>query len=367
TGAEPLAANEGLSSFGVMLAGRGFIVSPEEAARLGLGRVEGIERHLRPTLNGRDLTAVPRDRYVIDFYGLDADEARRAFPEAFEHLVREVKPEREKNRRKSIRENWWLFGEKRPALRRALEGLPRYIATPETAKHRVFQFLASEILPEHKIIAIALDDAYHLGVLSSAVHVEWALAAGGTLEDRPVYNTTTCFKPFPFPDPTEEQRERIRALGEAIDAHRKRQQALHPALTLTALYNAVEALRAGRQPTGKDAEAAEQGLAHTLLDLHRRLDRAVLDAYGWADPSAGSGQALDPEAPTFRAAVLARLVALNAARRAEERAGRIRYLRPAFQAPADATQAGFDLPPAPAPPSVDGAPRRPWPDTFAAR
>src|SRR5690606_34881146 len=141
-------------------------------------------------------------------------------------------------------------------------------------------FLASEILPEHGIIAIALADGYHLGVLSSAVHVEWALAAGGRLGvgNDPRYNKTKCFEPFPFPDPTEEQRERIRALGEAIDAHRKRQQALHPALTLTALYNAVEALRAGRQPTGKDAEAAEQGLAHTLLDLHRRLDRAVLDA-----------------------------------------------------------------------------------------
>ncbi len=64
------------------------------------------------------------------------------------------------------------------------------------------------------LVNIALDDAYFLGVLSSRVHVWWALAAGGTLEDRPRYNKTRCFDPFPFPDAAEPQRERIRALGE---------------------------------------------------------------------------------------------------------------------------------------------------------
>jgi hypothetical protein len=64
-------------------------------------------------------------------------------------------------------------------------GLPRYIATVETTKHRVFQFLPTSVLPEHKLVAIALDDAFSLGVLSSQLHVCWALATGGTLEDRP--------------------------------------------------------------------------------------------------------------------------------------------------------------------------------------
>src|SRR5690606_35453149 len=181
---------------------------------------------------------------------------------------------------------------------------------------------------------------------------------GGTLEDRPRYNKTRCFEPFPFPAATPEQREKIRRLGEALDAHRKARQAAHPGLTLTALYNAVEALRAGREPAGRDAEAARLGLAHTLLDLHRRLDRAVLDAYGWAD--------LDAEARTFPAAVLERLVALNRARREEEEAGRVRYLRPAFQAPGAPVQAGLGLA-APARAPEPEAPRRPWPDTFAGR
>ncbi len=90
------------------------------------------------------------------------------------------------------------------------------------------------------LICIALDDAYPLGVLSSAVHVAWALAAGGTL-GRPirVYNKTRCFETFPFPDATPDQQARIRALAEQLDAHRKRQQAQHPTLTLTGIYNVL--------------------------------------------------------------------------------------------------------------------------------
>src|SRR5690606_11329741 len=61
------------------------------------------------------------------------------------------------------------------------------------------------------------------------------------------------------------------------------------------------------------------------------------------------------------------LVALNAERRAEERAGRVRYLRPAFQAPGAPVQSGLDLATVPAPATDGEAPRRPWPDTFAGR
>lgn len=332
TEAEPLEANAGLSNTGVMLAGRGFLVTPEEAAGLGLGRVKGLDRHIRPTLTGRDLAQPARTRYVIDLYGLTADEAREMYAEAYDHVLRTVKPERDENRRTSRRENWWIFGEPNPALRKALAGLPRYIATPETAKHRIFVFLDDAVLPEHKLIAIALDDAYHLGVLSSRVHTTWALAAGGRLGvgNDPVYNKTRCFEPFPFPFATEAQAAEIRRLGEALDRHRKQRQEAHPDLGLTEIYNAVEGLREGRALTAKEEKARRAGLADTLLQLHRDLDRAVLAAYGWDD--------VDADAARFEAAVVSRLVALNAERRAEEEAKLVRYLRPAFQDTAGAGQ-----------------------------
>ena len=339
TGAEQLEASANLSSFGVMVSGRAFIVADRgEAESLGLGTYPGSEEVIRPTLNGKDLANPPRERFIIDTFGLDEDELREQHPAVYERLLREVKPERAKKRRKAHRVYWWLHGEKRPSMRRSLEGLDRYIATPETAKHRLFQFLPISVLPEHKIIAIGSDDAYHLGVLSSRVHTTWSDAAGGNLGvgNDSVYNTTRCFQPFPFPAATDEQQANIRTLGEAIDAHRKARQHEHPSLGLTDLYNAVEAIRAGRDLTAKEHKHATSGHAHTLADLHRRLDTAVLHAYGWPD--------LAPESSAFPQQVLTRLVALNAARAEEEARGNVRYLRPAFQNPDAADQSALTLP-----------------------
>ncbi len=66
TAARPLLSNEWICSRGVALHGRGFILTPKDAVTLGLGRREGLERHIRPYRNGRDLMARSRDPLVID-------------------------------------------------------------------------------------------------------------------------------------------------------------------------------------------------------------------------------------------------------------------------------------------------------------
>ena len=268
--AKPLKSNLGISNPGVKLHGAGFIVSPEKAAALGLGTVAGLEKHIRPYRNGRDLTDKPRGVYVIDLLGLKSEEVIMRYPATYQHVFENVKPERDQNNRATYRDNWWIFGEARSSFRPALEDIPRYIATVETAKHRIFQFLDASILPDNKLIAIALDDAFYLGVMSSRIHVVWALATGSRLGvgNDPVYVKTRCFDPFPFPAATEAQQARIRELAEALDAHRKHQQAQHPKLTLTDLYNVVEKLRAGQPLTAKEQITHEQGLAAVVLSLH---------------------------------------------------------------------------------------------------
>lgn len=204
TGAEPLEANEDLANRGVCLFGKGFEVSPEKARELGFGEVDGLENHIRHYRNGRDLTQKSRDQMVIDLYGLEKEEVRERFPSVYQHVKEHVKPEREENNREWRRKHWWLFGEPNPKLRDMLGDLDRFTATPETAKHRFFQFLDATILPDNALVNIALDDAYHLGVLSSRIHVAWSLAAGGRLGvgSDPRYFKTQCFDPFPFPAAT---------------------------------------------------------------------------------------------------------------------------------------------------------------------
>ncbi|GAA3995998.1 hypothetical protein GCM10022408_03210 [Hymenobacter fastidiosus] len=319
--ANPLKSNQGLSSPGVKLHGAGFIVNSEKAIELGIESIEGMKTHIRPYRNGKDLADRPRGAFVIDLFGLTSSQLIEKYPAVYQHVAEYVKPERDQNNRATYRENWWVFGEARSNFRPALKGLSRYIATVVTAKHRLFQFLSEDILPDDALIAIALDDAFQLGVLSSQFHKVWALAAGGTLEDRPRYNKSRCFDPFPFPAATPEQQTRIRELAEQLDAHRKRQQAQHPTLTLTDLYNVVEKLRAG-QPlaTAKDQTINQQGLASVVLSLHQQLDTDVAAAYTWP-------------ADLPDAEILQRLVRLNHDRTREEQAGHVRYLRPAYQAP----------------------------------
>lgn len=319
--AEPLQSNEELSCRGVVLHGSGFIVTPEEASNLGLGRVTGIEEHIRPYLNGRDLTGASRRVMVIDLFGLTEVEARTRYPEVYQWVRDRVKPERDQNREPFIRENWWIFGRPRPELRGPLKGLERYISTVETSKHRIFVFLDVSTLPDNKLVNIALSDAYQLGVLSSSTHLEWAWANRALLEDRPVYVKTTCFDPFPFPEATEAQEQTIRQLAEDLDAHRKRVQREHPAITLTMMYNVLDSLRSGDELNEQHRHIYDAALIGILRDLHDSIDRAVLDAYGW------------PQNLTTDQ-LLARIVALNSERRVEEAAGHILWLRPDFQAPA---------------------------------
>jgi len=353
--AEPLRANEGLSCPGVKLHGAGFIVTPDEAKSLGLGRIVGLEKHIRLYRNGRDLTATSRAVMAIDLFGLTAEEVRQRFPEVFQWLLDRVKPERDQNNRASYRQNWWIFGEPRGDFRPALDGLRRYIATVETMKHRLFVFLDASILPDNRLIVFAFDDSYDLGVLSSRIHVVWALATGATLEDRPVYTKTACFEKFPFPLANESQQARIRELGEAIDAHRKRQQVQHPGLTLTDIYNVLEKLRTGTALSAKEQVTHEQGLVSVLRQFHDDIDAAVAAAYGLPVT------ATDDEILTF-------LCKLNAERAAEERSGFIRWLRPSFQHPgATTTQAtlGTGDIEATAPVQVKAAGKLPWPKTLA--
>lgn len=330
TSAKTLLAGEGLCSPGVKLHGAGFIVTPQEAQHLGLGRRPGLEHHIRPYRNGRDLTSTPRGAMVIDLFGLDAEEVRERFPEVYQHILQSVKPQRDEQALKSPTKDalaygrrWWLFGKPREELRPALKGLPRYIATVETAKHRVFQFLDAVILPDNMLVIIASDDAFHLGVVASRFHFAWVTNNAGSLgvyKGDVRYTKSRCFDPFPFPASDEFTRARIASIAERLDRHRKEVQAAHPDITLTQMYNVLEKLKAGEALSVPEQRLRDDGLVLILKEHHEELDAAVAQAYGWP-VDLGEEE------------ILARLVALNRERAAEEAKGHVRWLRPEYQIP----------------------------------
>ena len=352
TAVQPLKANELISSPGVKLHGSGFIVTPQQAGALGLGTVPGLEDHILPYRHGRDIAQRPRGVMVIDLYPLSADAVRERFPRVYQHVVERVKPERDHNRMRFRRENWWWFGATHKELREFLEKLHRYIATAETSKHRFFQFLDANVRPDNMLVCIGSDDGSLLAVLSSRANVCWSIEAGGWLGmgNDPRYSKSRTFDPMPFPvmASSDTARTTLAVLGDSLDSFRKERIAEHDFLTMTALYNVLERVRELENGSGvpplsaKERDIHEAGLVLVLKEIHDDIDSAVFEAYGWANlipalvgkPGATAPSLhKTPEQGEAEEELLARLVALNRERAAEERRGVVRWLRPDYQIP----------------------------------
>lgn len=228
-----------------------------------------------PWINASDVVRTSRNKWIIDF-GTDMSENDAAQYELpFEYVLAHVKPVRENNRRETYRKYWWRHVEPRPKLREATKGLGRYVVTPAVSKHRLFAWSSRPTLPDHALFVFVRDDDYFFGALHSFVHELWSLRMGTWLGkgNDPRYTPTSTFETFPFPYPPGTEpidSPNVQAIAEAArELVEKRDRWLNPEgatetelkkRTLTNLYN--------ERPT--------------WLDLaHKKLDRAVFDAYGW--------------------------------------------------------------------------------------
>ena len=343
-----LLSNLSITSPGVKLHGSGFLVQSDVPRKYGLGRLPGLERHIRKFKNGRDISSRSRNVYVIDLYGLNVEEVRERYPDVYQHVLDNVKPERDQNNRSSYRENWWLFGEPRSELREAVAGLDRWIVSVHTAKHRFFCFLDSSDLPENGLVNFCRDDGEFLSLLSSRVHVLWSMktCAWMGVGNDSRYILSRCFEPFPFPDLHE--KTQLGDLGERLDVFRKDRLIDNDVLSMTGFYNVLERLRETENGcdvpplSEKEKEIHEAGLISVLKEIHDDIDRAVFEAYGWDDliPAlVGRPGATTPsphktsEQEEAEEELLSRLVRLNQERTAEEAQGMVRWLRPEFQIP----------------------------------
>ncbi len=274
-----------------------FDIAPELAARM-LSEPLNVNGRpnsdvVRPVLNARDITQRARGMYTIDFGMMGMEEASQ-YEMPFERIKELVYPKRLEKSQEPHRNRWWQYARPRPNMREAISELRRYIATPVISKHRIFVWVAAEVMCNNLLDVFARDDDYSFGVLHCRIHESWARGMGTQLrevESAFRYTPTTCFETFPFPLPTDEQRAAIAAA--AAELNRLRENWLNPAdvgaaelrrRTLTNLYN--------QRPTW-------------LANAHDALDAAVADAYGWP-------------ADLPNQEILERLLALNLERAAAE-------------------------------------------------
>ena len=329
-----LAANSEKSFQGSIVLGMGFTfddsdtkgvaTSISEMARL----IESNPRNqevIFPYIGGEEVNNHPNHafhRYVINFHDRNLTDAMK-WPDLLQIVRENVKPERDVQKRKALRERWWQYAEKRPGLVSAINGLSKVLvincgATP----HHAFAFLPARMVFANTLAVFPFETYAAFAALQSRPHEIWARFFASSMKDDLRYTPSDCFETFPFPEGWEKQSLLERSGKEYYQFRAKFMVANNEGLTKT--YNRFH------DPEERNPKIAE------LRRLHAAMDRAVLDAYGWADISTDCEFLLDYEIDEeewgrkkrpwryrwpdeVRDRVLARLMALNGQRAQKER------------------------------------------------
>ena len=332
-----LAANAGKSFQGSIVLGMGFTFDDTDkkgvASRLAeMQRLMDSNPRNRdvifPYIGGAEVNTSPthsHSRYVINFAERSEAECRRHWPDLMAIVEQRVKQERLKlgdnadaRRRK---ERWWLWGRYTPALFAATSGIESVLTISRIGNSFAFTFLPSGTICNEKIVVFPFTTAAALAVLQSRVHEIWARFFSSTLKDDLQYTPSNCFDTFPFPKGWDTDGP-LEAAGRSYYEYRAALMVANDE-GMTKTYNRFH-----------DVYETDPRIVE-LRELHAAMDHAVLDAYGWTDIATDCEYLLDYEIDEAtwgrkrkpfryrwpdpaRDEVLARLLALNAERAADE-------------------------------------------------
>ena len=338
--AEPIsiAENSDMVFEGAKFMGDGFLLSHDDA-ELYIKSDPFNREVIFPLINGDEVNNQPNQepgRSIINFFDWPIERAE-GYGGPFDQVRKLVKPVRDLDNRALYREKWWLFGEARRKLTVRLKTISSCFVASATTKYLNFSKLPANTV-FHQTVKVFTTDRWDLyAVVQSTLHEVWARKYSGALETRLRYSPSDCFETFPFPEGLwQTPNPALAGLGTAYHEHRRTlMRSLW--LGLTDLYNLFHTrdltpaqVAKVSKKSAEEAEAGYQGILE-LRRLHRQLDQAIRDAYGWPDLDLGHDfvevETL-PEndrvrytlSPTARKEVLKRLLAENHRRAALEAA-----------------------------------------------
>ena len=233
----------------------GFYLFEKEEMEDFIKKEPSSKKYFRPWYGSREfINQKPR-------YCLWLGECTPAELKAMPHCMERVKAVRE-YRLASPSAGTVKFADK--PTRFHVENMPKgnYIVIPkvssENRKYVPMGLMSPDMLCSDLVFIVPNATAYHLGVLTSNVHMAWVRAVCGRLKSDYRYSKDIVYNNFPWPAPTEQQKAKIEQTAQAIlDA-----RALYPDSSLADLYD-------------------ELTMPPELRKAHRDNDRAVMDAYGF--------------------------------------------------------------------------------------
>jgi hypothetical protein len=301
-----------------------FVVSDDGKAGFSdedINKLLQEEPHARtlvvPYLSGEDLISTPEPRArrrIVDLGDRSLVESEAMYPRTVGALKRRINPS-------GRHAAWHTFARPARALRQFLASQPdpTFLCTPETSKWHVVVVQRGICVPANTVVVFTTGSFAIFALLQSQVHEIWRREFSSTLEDRLKYVGSDCFDTFPLP-PASDSAMLTEVGQECHEARQRMMGVLREGLT--DIYNTFH------DPAANQAEVV------ALREAHARMDRSVLDSYGWSDVAAASGFLRDSESDAGEAGnnrtyryrwpddvrdeVLARLLELNAERAKEE-------------------------------------------------
>lgn len=217
------------------------------------------EQFIRPYMMGKDFI-LRKPRYCLWMSGSNPTEIRKC-PLVCKRIdnVRQYRLASPKAATRKKAETPMLFDEVR-------ECHTAYVAIPkvssENRRYIPMEYLSPEIIPGDSLFMMQGATLYEFGVLTSNIHMAWMRAVCGRLKSDYRYSKDVVYNNFPWPEPTNQQRQKIEQTAQAIlDA-----RALYPDSSLADLYD-------------------ELTIPPELRKTHRLNDMAVMEAYGFAKGS----------------------------------------------------------------------------------
>ncbi|HAA27244.1 MAG TPA: SAM-dependent methyltransferase [Cyanobacteria bacterium UBA8553] len=273
-----LLANANKSFQGSIVLGMGFTFDDNNPDATAISKMHRLieenprnDEHIFPYIGGEEVNSSPthaHNRYVINFGEMSEKEAGE-YPDLMKILEEKVKSERQQKSKEISQYPWWKFWRTRQELYEAIAQCDRVLVIARISKSFAFTFLPKGMVYNEKIVVFPFDTYSAFTSLQSRIHEVWTRFFSSTMKDDLQYTPSDCFETFPFPE-NWETNPTLETVGKEYYEFRA-DLMVRNNQGLTDTYNRFH------DPDERDSDILK------LRELHAKMDRAVLDAYGWTD------------------------------------------------------------------------------------
>jgi hypothetical protein len=181
-----------------------------------------------------------------------------------------------------LKKRWWAYQAHRPELYSRIAGKHRVLCLSQVGKALAFCFCPSTYIFSHKVVVIDTDDMRVFGVLQSNLHELWTKFTSSSLKDVVNYSPSDCLETFAFPlAATGDQLSALKLLDHNLANQLEEASNCFYLMRTQLMVNNNEGLTSTYNRFHDPAETSPSLLE--LRDLHTEMDQAVLAAYGWSD------------------------------------------------------------------------------------